>query len=75
MYNTITKLIETNATIRECQFGFKTNYSKQHAIITLVDKITKLIDSGDIVYHLFDDLRNAFDTVSHSSLVKKALCL
>ena len=43
----------------------------QHAIITLVDKVTKAVDSGDIVINMFIDLRKAFDTVSHSILLKK----
>ena len=71
MYNTIAKFLETKATIHDRQFGFRTNHSTQHAIITLVDKITKSVDSGDIVINLFVDLRKAFDTVSHSILVKK----
>ena len=71
MYNTIAKFLETKATIHDCQFGFRTNHSTQHAIITLVDKITKSVDSGDIVINLFVDLRKTIDTVSHSILVKK----
>ena len=71
MYNTIAKFLETKGTIHDCQFDFRTNHSTQHAIITLVDKITKSVDSGDIVTNLFVDLRKAFDTVSHSILVKK----
>ena len=71
MYNTIAKFLETKGTIHDCQFGFRTNHSTQHANITLVDKITKSADSGDIVKNLFVDLRKAFDTVSHSILVKK----
>ena len=72
MYNTIAKFLETKATVHDRQFGFRTNHSTQHAIITLVDKITKSVDSGDIVINLFVDLRKAFDTVSHSILVKKS---
>ena len=71
MYNTIAKFLETKGTIHDYQFGFRTNHSTQHAIITLVDKITKSVDSGNIVINLFVDLRKAFDTVSHSILVKK----
>ena len=71
IYNTIAKFLETKGTIHDCQFGFRTNHSTQHAIITLVDKITKSVDSGHIVTNLFVDLRKAFDTVSHSILVKK----
>ena len=71
MYNTIAKYLETKATIHDRQFGFRTNHSTQHAIITLIDKITKSVDSGDIVINLFVDFRKAFDTVSHSILVEK----
>ena len=35
--------------IYKYQFGFRQKYSTQLAIISLVDKITKRFDSGDIV--------------------------
>ena len=75
MYNTLAMFLETKGTIHDCQFGFRTNHSTQHAIITLVDNITKSVDSGDIVINLFVDLRKtfafAFNLHSHSILVKK----
>ena len=46
-------------------------HGTEHAIITLVDKVSKSVDSGDIVINMFIDLRKAFDTVSHSILLKK----
>ena len=46
-------------------------HSTQHAIITLLDKVTKAMDSGDIVINMFIDPRKAFNTVSHSILLKK----
>ena len=46
-------------------------HSTQQAIITLVDKITKSLDSGDIVYRSFFRLKKAFDTVNHKILLKK----
>ena len=42
-----------------------------HAIIKLVDKITKSVDCGDIVINIFVDLKKAFDTVSSDILLKK----
>ena len=40
-------------------------------LITLVNKITESVDSGDIAINLCIDLRNAFDTVSQPILIKK----
>ena len=50
---------------------FPEKHGTQHAIITLVDKVSKSVDSGDIVINMFIDLRKAFDTVSHIILLKK----
>ena len=45
-------------------------HGSQHVIITLVDKVTKAVDFGDIVINMFIDLRKAFDKDSHSILLK-----
>ena len=50
------------------QFGFRKQHSTQQTIITLVDKITSSLDSGDIIIGLFLDLKKAFDTVNHQIL-------
>ena len=42
-------------------YGFRKGRSTQQAIITLVDRITKSQDIGDIVIALFIDLKKAFD--------------
>ena len=43
----------------------------QHAIITLVDRITKSQDMGDRVIAILIDLKKAFDTVGHKILLRK----
>ena len=53
------------------QFGFRQGHSSHHALITLVNKITQSLDSGDMVIGIFLDLKKAFDTVNHKILVKK----
>ena len=71
MYKSISKFLDFHSLIHDRQFGFKNNHSTTHAIITLVNKITESVDSGDIAIILFIDLRKAFDTVSHPILIKK----
>ena len=62
----------TNNILYDYQFGFRPGHSTQQAIITLIDKITKSLDNGDIVISLLIDLKKAFDTVDPSP---EALCL
>ena len=50
---------------------FSQGRSKQQAIITLVDKITKSQDIGDIVITLLTNLKKAFDTIDHQILLCK----
>ena len=47
------------------------NTTTNHAIITLIDKITKSVDNGDIAINIFIDLEKAFDTVPHEILLKE----
>ena len=71
MYNYVINFMDKNNTTYKYQFGFRKNHSTQHAIITLVDKITSSLDSGDIIIGVFLDLKKAFDTVNHQILFKK----
>ena len=42
-----------------------------HNKITLVDRITKSLDNGNIAVAILLDLKKAFDTVDHKILLKK----
>ena len=53
------------------QFGFLKQHSTCHAIITLVEKVSKALDTGKIVVSVFLDLKKAFDTVDHTILLRK----
>ena len=70
MYNIVNNFLYKNDVIYKYQFGFSKIHSTQHAIITLVDRITSSIDSGDLVIGVFLDLKKAFDTVDHQILIK-----
>ena len=53
------------------QFGFRKAHSTSHAIITLVEKVSRVLDSGKIIVGVFLDLKKAFDTVDHDILLNK----
>ena len=67
LYNNIYKFMEHNKIINENLLGFPKRHGTQHAIISLIDNISKSVDDrGDIGINMFLDLKKAFDTVSHS---------
>ena len=55
----------------EYQFGFREHHSTSHAIITLVERVTKALDTGKYIVGVFLDLKKAFDTVDHCILLNK----
>ena len=57
IYNYVVHFMDKNDTIYKHQFGFRKKHSTHHAIITLVDKITSSLDSGDIIIGVFLDLK------------------
>ena len=65
------KLLDVNNLIYNRQFGFRTNYSTEHALISLTENIKNLLDSGNVVCGVFIDLEKAFDTVKHNILCEK----
>ena len=71
MYNRLIHFLDQNKVLYQNQFGFRQGHSTHHALITLVDNITKSLDNGDIVIGVFLDLKKAFDTVNHKILLKK----
>ena len=53
------------------QFGFRKNHFTSHAIITLVERVSKTLDTGIYVVGVFMDLKKAFDTVDRNIILAK----
>lgn len=53
------------------QCGFRKHHSTESAAISLIDSIKQGMDQGLLTGAVFVDLRKAFDTVDHNTLVTK----
>ena len=71
VYNIVFDFLYENKVLYDYQFGFRSKHSTQHALITLVERITTSLDVGNIVISLFIDFKKAFDTVNHQILLRK----
>ena len=55
----------------ESLYGFREKHSTEYAVLELVDKTIKHMDSGDVPISIFLDLSKAFDTLDHDILLDK----
>ena len=55
--NHLVNFIESNNILYDNQFGFRKNHSTTHAIITLVERVSKALDTGKIVVGVYLDLK------------------
>ena len=71
IYTRIYSYLVKNNLIFDKQFGFRSTYSTNHALLSITERIKDLVDSGNYVCGIFVDLEKAFDTVNHRILCEK----
>ena len=71
IYSRIYYYLVKHNLICDKQFGFRSNYSANHALLSITERIREHIDSGSYVCGVFVDLEKAFDTVNHKILCEK----
>ena len=69
--NYIIEFMEENKMFDCNKFGFRKQHFTSHAIITLVEKVSRTLDTGKMVVGVFLDFKKAFDTVGHTLLLRK----
>ena len=71
IYLRIYGYLDKNNLIFAKQFGFRKNYSTNHALVSITERIKSMLDNGQFVCGIFIDLEKAFDTVNHEILCDK----
>ena len=71
MHNRLIEFLEEKQILYYRQFGFRRDFSTNHAILTLIESVQKALDDGKFACTIFIDLEKAFDTVSHDILLEK----
>ena len=71
VYNRITKFLNENNLIYLLQFGFRHNYSTNHALINVTEDARKNFMKEKLGCGIFVDLQKVFDTVDHNILPTK----
>ena len=62
--------LEIHQCIYELQFGFRTEHSTNHALMSLTETIRAALDSSNFACGIFVDFQKAFDTVDHDILTQ-----
>ena len=71
IFRRISNFADKNNLIDKHQFGFRSNHSCTHAILSISDFFRDSIDNKKIGYSCFIDLKKAFDTVDRKVLLDK----
>ena len=65
------KVVAKNKLFHDNQYGFRTKYSTELAVIELIDRVLLNIDNKQVPFAVFMNLAKAFDTLEHKILIDK----
>ena len=71
MYSRVFEFLDQYDMIYKFQFGFRKQYSTNHALLSMFEAIRLNMDNKLYSCGVFVDLEKAFDTVNHEILIKK----
>ena len=71
VYNQLYSYFTKNNYLNTNQYGFRKNFSTEHAILELNERILSEFDKNNTALAIFLDLSKAFDTIDHKILLAK----
>ena len=71
MHNQIDSFFTEHRHFYASQYGFKTGYSTEYAVLEVLDRTIAALDSNKTPINIFLDLSKAFDTLDHNILLSK----
>ena len=74
MYDRLLEFLNKHKIWNKFQFGFRNIHSTFMALITLLDNLRNVLDSGNCTVGIFLDFQKAFNTVNHKILLVKLNC-
>ena len=71
MHSRLIGFLEEKQILYYRHFGFRKDFSTNHAILTLLESIQKTLDDGQFPCGVFMDIEKSFDTIIHDTPLEK----
>ena len=71
MHKRLYESLEKNDVLYSLQFSFRSKHSTSHTLISTTETIRNTIENRNYGCGIFIGIKKAFDTVDHSTLLRK----